>query len=74
MYQFSVSFYFFYVRIRNCILGCPVVQEWCRYTPAIHAEQLILGFMCIAIGYAFTATMSTSTMTQVLPPGQQVSH
>lgn len=55
-------------------LGCPVVQEWCRYTPAIHAEQLILGFMCIAIGYAFTATMSTSTMTQVLPPGQQVSY
>ncbi|EFX78735.1 hypothetical protein DAPPUDRAFT_245849 [Daphnia pulex] len=53
-------------------LGCPVNQKWCLYTPAIRAEQLIFGFMFIAIGYAFTATMSTSTMTQVLPSdGQQ---
>ena len=49
-----------------------MVQEWCLTTPAIHSGQLIGGFMCIAIGYAFTATMSTSTMTQVLPAGQQV--
>ncbi|XP_057380546.1 major facilitator superfamily domain-containing protein 8-like [Daphnia carinata] len=53
-------------------LGCPISQTWCLYTPAIRAQQLIFGFMFIAIGYAFTATMSTSTMTQVLPPdGQQ---
>ncbi|XP_046639325.1 major facilitator superfamily domain-containing protein 8-like [Daphnia pulicaria] len=53
-------------------LGCPINQKWCLYTPAIRAEQLIFGFMFIAIGYAFTATMSTSTMTQLLPSdGQQ---
>jgi hypothetical protein len=43
-------------RIVCCCLkiGCPVNQKWCTYTPAIRAEQLIFGFMFIAIGYAFT--------------------
>jgi len=52
-------------------LGCPVVQEWCLYTPALHEAQLVTCFMITAIGYAFCATMSTSIMTQLLGPNDQ---
>lgn len=37
--------------------GCPTSQKWCLYTPAIRAQQLIFGFMFIAIGYAFTGDL-----------------
>ena len=47
-------------------------QEWCLYTPALHEAQLVTCFMITAIGYAFCATMSTSIMTQLLGPKDQV--
>jgi len=52
-------------------LGCPMEQEWCLYTPALHEAQLVTCFMITAIGYAFCATMSTSIMTQLLGPKDQ---
>jgi len=52
-------------------LGCPMSQEWCLYTPALHEWQLVTCFFITAIGYAFCATMSTSIMTQLLGPKDQ---
>jgi len=53
------------------IKGCPTTQQWCLNTPAIQAIPLVASFMVTCIGYAFSTSMSTSTLTKVLATQDQ---
>jgi len=55
------------------VKGCPTTQQWCLNTPAIQAIPLVASFMVTCIGYAFSTSMSTSTLTKVLATQDQVA-
>ncbi|XP_014217361.1 major facilitator superfamily domain-containing protein 8-like, partial [Copidosoma floridanum] len=47
-------------------LGCPSVQEWCRYTPRMTILQFVIGYGFTAIGYPIGVSLVQSIFTKVL--------
>lgn len=52
--------------------GCPYVQMWCQYTPAIHLAQYITSDILIGMGYPACNVMSYTLYSKILGPKPQV--
>lgn len=65
---------------RNCYqiikgAGCPVdSQPWCCEIPAIHSEQLIVGYVLIFTGVPIAIMMCNVIFSKVLGPYPQVGN
>ncbi|KAK7909872.1 hypothetical protein WMY93_014556 [Mugilogobius chulae] len=53
--------------------GCPSVQTWCQYTPAINIAQFIISDILIGVGYPTCNVMSYTLYSKVLGPKPQGS-
>lgn len=53
------------------IVGCPSVQKWCYYIPAMTVTQFLLGYAFIAIGYPIGVTLIQTIFSKVLGPRPQ---
>uniref|UniRef100_A0A3Q2QIN0 Major facilitator superfamily domain containing 8 n=1 Tax=Fundulus heteroclitus TaxID=8078 RepID=A0A3Q2QIN0_FUNHE len=51
--------------------GCPYVQTWCQYTPAIYLAQYITSDFLIGVGYPACNVMSYTLYSKVLGPKPQ---
>uniref|UniRef100_A0A8D0C9V2 Major facilitator superfamily domain containing 8 n=1 Tax=Salvator merianae TaxID=96440 RepID=A0A8D0C9V2_SALMN len=51
--------------------GCPAVQSWCLYTPAIHLGQYITSVILIGLGYPACNVMSYTLYSKILGPKPQ---
>ncbi|KAM4564186.1 major facilitator superfamily domain-containing protein 8 isoform 1-T1 [Fundulus diaphanus] len=51
--------------------GCPYVQTWCQYTPAIYLAQYIAADFLIGVGYPACNVMSYTLYSKVLGPKPQ---
>jgi hypothetical protein len=55
------------------IVGCPSVQKWCYYIPAMTVTQFLLGYAFISVGYPIGVTLIQTIFSKVLGPRPQVS-
>jgi hypothetical protein len=55
------------------IVGCPSVQRWCYYIPAMTVTQFLLGYAFISVGYPIGVTLIQTIFSKVLGPRPQVS-
>ena len=53
-------------------VGCPSVQTWCYYIPAMTITQFILGYAFTAVGYPIGVTLIQTIFSKVLGPRPQV--
>lgn len=53
------------------IVGCPSVQKWCYYIPAMTVTQFLLGYAFIAVGYPIGVTLIQTIFSKVLGPRPQ---
>lgn len=53
------------------ILGCPDIQEWCLYTPALTITQFLIGFLLTCVGYPLGITLIQTIFSKVLGPRPQ---
>lgn len=53
------------------VVGCPSVQTWCYYIPAMTITQFILGYAFTAIGYPIGVTLIQTIFSKVLGPRPQ---
>ncbi|KAJ3585111.1 hypothetical protein NHX12_013833 [Muraenolepis orangiensis] len=51
--------------------GCPAVQTWCQYTPAINLGQYLVADSLIGAGYAACNVMSYTLYSKILGPKPQ---
>uniref|UniRef100_A0A3B4BAH1 Major facilitator superfamily domain containing 8 n=1 Tax=Periophthalmus magnuspinnatus TaxID=409849 RepID=A0A3B4BAH1_9GOBI len=51
--------------------GCPYVQTWCQYTPAINIAQYISADFLIGVGYPTCNVMSYTLYSKLLGPKPQ---
>ncbi|KAJ0055539.1 hypothetical protein NL108_005370, partial [Boleophthalmus pectinirostris] len=51
--------------------GCPFVQTWCQYTPAINIAQYIFSDFLIGVGYPACNVMSYTLYSKLLGPRPQ---
>ncbi|XP_072315214.1 major facilitator superfamily domain-containing protein 8 [Eucyclogobius newberryi] len=51
--------------------GCPFVQTWCQYTPAINLAQYISADLLIGVGYPTCNVMSYTLYSKLLGPKPQ---
>lgn len=54
------------------VLGCPIVQTWCEYTPALTVMQLCIAYVCASIGYPLGVTLIQTIFSKILGPRPQV--
>jgi len=54
------------------VVGCPSVQTWCYYIPAMTITQFILGYAFTAIGYPIGVTLIQTIFSKILGPRPQV--
>ncbi|KAK7871617.1 hypothetical protein R5R35_001804 [Gryllus longicercus] len=52
-------------------LGCPSIQEWCYYTPAMTISQFLLGYALTAVGYPIGVTLIQTIFSKILGPRPQ---
>jgi len=55
------------------IVGCPSVQKWCYYIPAMTITQFLLGYAFTAVGYPIGVTLIQTVFSKILGPRPQVS-
>lgn len=55
------------------LLGCPLSQPWCEYTPALTVTQFLLSYICASIGYPLGVTLIQTLFSKVLGPRPQVN-
>jgi ceroid-lipofuscinosis MFS transporter 7 len=56
------------------IIGCPSVQKWCYYIPAMTITQFLLGYAFTAVGYPIAVTLIQTIFSKILGPRPQVSN
>ncbi|GFG32490.1 hypothetical protein Cfor_04323 [Coptotermes formosanus] len=52
-------------------VGCPSVQTWCYYIPAMTITQFILGYAFTAVGYPIGVTLIQTIFSKILGPRPQ---
>lgn len=52
-------------------LGCPKIQEWCEYTPALTISQFLFGYALTSIGYPIGVTLIQTIFSKILGPRPQ---
>ncbi|KAJ8262492.1 hypothetical protein GJAV_G00167070 [Gymnothorax javanicus] len=52
-------------------VGCPAVQTWCQFTPAIRLAQYIASNILIGVGYPTCNVMSYTLYSKILGPKPQ---
>ena len=55
------------------VVGCPSIQTWCYYIPAMTISQFLLGYALTAIGYPIGVTLIQTIFSKILGPRPQVS-
>ena len=55
------------------LVGCPIEYDWCHNTPQMHISQLILGMLCLSVGYPLVMVLTTSMYSKIIGPRPQVS-
>lgn len=53
------------------IVGCPITQEWCLYTPQITITQFFIGYGFTSIGYPLGVTLIQTIFSKILGPRPQ---
>ncbi|KAH0954966.1 hypothetical protein HN011_001031 [Eciton burchellii] len=53
------------------IVGCPITQEWCLYTPQITITQFLIGYGFTSIGYPIGVTLIQTIFSKILGPRPQ---
>lgn len=53
------------------LVGCPMEYEWCHNTPKMHISQLILGMLCLSVGYPLVMVLTTSMYSKIIGPRPQ---
>ncbi|EGI68201.1 Major facilitator superfamily domain-containing protein 8 [Acromyrmex echinatior] len=53
------------------IVGCPITQEWCLYTPQITITQFLIGYAFTSIGYPIGVTLMQTIFSKILGPRPQ---
>lgn len=53
------------------IVGCPITQEWCLYTPQVTVTQFLIGYGFTAIGYPLGVTLIQTIFSKILGPRPQ---
>lgn len=53
------------------IVGCPITQEWCLYTPQITITQFFIGYAFTSIGYPLGVTLMQTIFSKILGPRPQ---
>ncbi|XP_011135204.1 major facilitator superfamily domain-containing protein 8 [Harpegnathos saltator] len=53
------------------IVGCPITQEWCLYTPQITVTQFLVGYGFTAVGYPLGVTLIQTIFSKILGPRPQ---
>ncbi|XP_069696641.1 major facilitator superfamily domain-containing protein 8 [Periplaneta americana] len=53
------------------IVGCPSVQKWCYYIPAMTLTQFLLGYAFTAVGYPIGVTLLQTIFSKILGPRPQ---
>lgn len=53
------------------ILGCPITQEWCLYTPQLTITQFFIGYGFTSIGYPLGVTLIQTIFSKILGPRPQ---
>jgi len=53
------------------IVGCPITQEWCLYTPQITITQFFIGYIFTSIGYPLGITLMQTIFSKILGPRPQ---
>ena len=54
------------------VVGCPSVQTWCYYIPAMTISQFLLGYALTAVGYPIGVTLIQTIFSKILGPRPQV--
>ncbi|KAL5274405.1 MFSD8 family protein [Megaselia abdita] len=52
-------------------LGCPKIQEWCEYTPALTISQFLFGYALTSVGYPIGVTLIQTIFSKILGPRPQ---
>lgn len=53
------------------IVGCPITQEWCLYTPQLTITQFFIGYGFTSIGYPLGVTLIQTIFSKILGPRPQ---
>ncbi|EZA60276.1 Major facilitator superfamily domain-containing protein [Ooceraea biroi] len=53
------------------IVGCPITQEWCLYTPQLTITQFFIGYGFTSVGYPLGVTLIQTIFSKVLGPRPQ---
>jgi len=53
-------------------VGCPEEYSWCHDTPQMHMVQLVLGMLCLSVGYPLVMVLTTSMYSKIIGPRPQV--
>ncbi|KAJ9599283.1 hypothetical protein L9F63_010240, partial [Diploptera punctata] len=53
------------------IVGCPSIQTWCYYIPAMTITQFLLGYALTAVGYPIGVTLIQTIFSKILGPRPQ---
>ena len=52
-------------------VGCPQEYSWCHDTPQMHLSQLVLGMLCLSVGYPLVLVLTTSIYSKIIGPRPQ---
>ncbi|XP_066911028.1 major facilitator superfamily domain-containing protein 8-like isoform X3 [Clytia hemisphaerica] len=52
-------------------VGCPEEYTWCHDTPQMHLSQLVLGMLCLSVGYPLVMVLTTSIYSKIIGPKPQ---
>ncbi|XP_033220137.1 major facilitator superfamily domain-containing protein 8 isoform X4 [Belonocnema kinseyi] len=52
-------------------VGCPSIQEWCRYTPQMTIIQYLIGYSFTTMGYPLGVTLAQTIFSKILGPRPQ---
>lgn len=52
-------------------VGCPSIQEWCRYTPQMTITQFLIGYTFTTIGYPLGVSLTQTIFSKILGPRPQ---
>ena len=60
-----------HVRALADYVGCPEEYGWCHDTPQMHIAQLVMGMLCLSIGYPLVLVLTTSIYSKIIGPHPQ---
>ena len=52
-------------------VGCPQEYSWCHDTPQMHLAQLVIGMLCLSVGYPLVLVLTTSIYSKIIGPRPQ---